>query len=135
MKYVSWQGELFKFSKAVSPFFFFSVKEQLQMENFTFCTKLKCFIFAGLFYTVQNQNNSSGGGGVHKWKSFYHVRMFIAKLKNYKNLWLFPWKKNLLIYSSYLNNHSVSFVMCCNKFTSPKWRTLTRTQNSNINYV
>lgn len=68
MKYVSWQGELFKFSKAVSPFSpFFSVKEKLQMESFTFCTKLKCFIIAGLFYTVQNQASSiASSGGKHK---------------------------------------------------------------------
>jgi hypothetical protein len=56
MKYVSWQGELFEFSKAVSPFsLFFPVKEKIQMESFTFCTKLKCFIIEGLFYTVQTR--------------------------------------------------------------------------------
>lgn len=28
------------------------------MESLTFCTELRCFIIAELFYTVQNQSNS-----------------------------------------------------------------------------
>lgn len=61
------RGNCLNFLKLSAHFlYFFLLKKKLQMERLTFCIKLKCFIIARLFYTVQNQNNSvaSREGGV-----------------------------------------------------------------------
>lgn len=58
------KGNCLNFLKLSAHFLCFSpAKEKLPMESLTFCADLKCFIFAGVVYTVQIQNNSMASRG------------------------------------------------------------------------